>query len=102
MVSNVKNLLVPAKIFETKVMQLCVQDLPNTFDIDAGDNRHIKTNTFEDFVKYLEGMCGEHDRKFNRHVFEHKRKATKLKEMWEVWRKIFGPQYVRMYLLQIY
>lgn len=132
--------------------KVCVQNLPETFGIDGGDNPYIndpsmkceisiiskietaidekqflfvndivffkqdnsnqwnykislqflechigslvRITKYEDFVVFLEKIYKISSEKINFDVIAHENKETKLKEVWEIWKKIFGPRFV--------
>jgi hypothetical protein len=53
----------------------------------------VKINNYEEFVLWIEQIYKENPR-LNRLVMEHRNKTRKLKEIFEIWTKIFRPRLV--------
>lgn len=54
----------------------------------------IKIDNFEDFVSFLKDIFEKNKKRLNPHAIEHRHSHAKFREMWEVWRKIFGPRII--------
>lgn len=60
----------------------------------------VKITNYEDFIIFLEKIYKESAGRLNTHIinYKNKNKERKLKELWEVWTKIFGPRFIYLNL----